>query len=397
MKSNAPLLTCLTAAAVVAAAADVRAAGRLLPGPVPQLPQAGGQAPGNQSPGNQSPGNQSPGNLGPGRQQPLVPPEPEYRDPLDPIWTRHDSGQQFQGFPTFPSRLLGYGKYPGQAAPGALGDLLRQPSLPPALPTPPGWPAWVRARNEKPLPFAPDVALLIRHGDRVWFQDAGEPAAVPLYFHDKFRALAAGAVVEVRHEGDFELLLHESTRIVASGPTRLQLVEMTPELVQVQVSSLTRLDLSAGGRAHNILLPDGSELRIAAAAAAEAIDGPVVVQMLRADEPGCYGGRATLANRGKRAVLWHTSHGDVQLQRDERATLFLSPPATTIALPLTAEGLQMVPDGQGACGGRSPAGGEVRWCGAAFVVPAGGTLRFDSLLGDAFRPAAAATPAAATP
>lgn len=390
-----PNLTLALAVAVATTAANALPASLVPPCLAGQLPQAGGQGAGTPGAGSQGPGG-SAERLGPGMQQPLVPPEAEYRDPLDPVWMRHDTGQQFQGFPTFPSRLFGYGTYPGQTAPGGLGDLRRPPMLPPALSSPPGWPVWVRTRSEKPLPYAPEVGLLIRHGDRVWYQDAGEPAAVPLYHFDKFRALAAGAVVEVRHEGNFELLLHESTRLVAAGPTRLRLVELTPELVRLEVLALTRLDVSADGRAHVITLPDGSELRLAATGADEAAEGPAVVQLLRADEPACYGGRATLANRGNRALLWHTAHGDVRLDRDHRTTLFLTPPPATIALPLAAEGIQMTPDGQGAAGGRSPGGGEVRWCGAAFVVPAGGTLRFDSLLGDAFRRAAAAPAAAAS-
>jgi len=311
---------------------------------------------------------------------------PEQRDPFDPTWTSVPR-PRFEGFPVFPSRLSGYGNYPvpgGQPGAQAGGQLpLPFPLLPLAAPEPAGWPAWARLRSREPLPYAVDLALLVRHSDRVWWRAAVGDAFVPLYFHDKLRTLQAGGEVQVRQAGEFELLLHASTRFVAQGPTDVQLGALTATAVELDVRRFTRLRVQASGRDHVLRLPDGSQLQFGAAAEPGASEGPVLVLLQRADEPSRYGGRATLFNAGARSVRWQHAFGVCHLQPGERVTLFLRPPATTIAAPLRDDGGQMIRDGA-AVRFEGAEGASLSWCGARFQVGGGRSLRLDPLQGDPF-------------
>ncbi|MGB3965727.1 MAG: hypothetical protein WBO45_03285, partial [Planctomycetota bacterium] len=262
--------------------------------PRPGLPQLPGQQPGATTTG----------------QTPATVPPP--REPLNSVWVQPAQPLRFQGFPVFPSRLQGLGLYPNAANPGQPGaarppaDLLRLPPSAEAE-SDPGWPAWARTAGREPLPYAPELALLVRHGDRVWYSTEKEEPFVPLFFHDKLRTLRSGAVVEVRQAGEFELLLHSSSRLFCRGPTRVELLELGPSVVQlaIPVHSHWRLTASttsaapadpaaallgaltgaapaaaASSRAHTLALPDGSTLRFGHD---DATRGPVDLICERAD------------------------------------------------------------------------------------------------------------------
>jgi hypothetical protein len=159
------------------------------PAPMPTLPGAQQGQQGQQG----QPGN---GRQGTAEQQgPVIDPRP--RDPIDPTWTRLQQARQFQGFPVFPTRLSGYGAYPSSGTPPS-GFV---PVLPPAGPEVADWPGWLRLRGREALPYSPEVALLVRHTDRVWWRRDPEAAFVPLFFHDKIGALRAGSEVQVRQAG----------------------------------------------------------------------------------------------------------------------------------------------------------------------------------------------------
>lgn len=355
-----------------AAAAQVNPGTRGTP---PQLPQ---------QPAGQQP--QQPGAPAAGLPVPPPPEQPQPgttlvrpQDPWNPIWVVPRPLPRFSGFPVVPSRLGGYGQYPQAAGrAGALGDV--PVPLPPATGEDPGWPGWVRTAAKQPLPFSPGLALLVRHADRVWSRSSADEPFVPRYFHDKLATLAAGAEVEVRHVGEFELLLHDSSRLLARGPTRLRLVALSPEAVQLELPELTWMRLGASARAHTITLPDGSRLEFGAPADATA--GPADVIVARTDEPGWLGGRATLTNVGTREVTWHHAFGAATLPPGHRVTFFLQPPAaphpaalqTTTAVEPAGDGVRC----------RAATDGVVRWSGARFVLPAGALLQFDPLLGAPF-------------
>lgn len=321
-------------------------------------------------------------------------------DPANSVWTLPRPPGAFTGWPAFPAQLGGYGSYPAAAPDPATGVDAPVPSalLPflfggaDAPARKPGWPGWSSLAGRGALPFAPDVGLLVRHSDRVWLRaDAAEPF-VPLPFHDKLRSVRAGAAVEVRQVGEFEVLLHDSTRLFGRGPTLLQIEELTPTSVRLDLRALTWLRLGAVGRAHAIVLPEGSTLHVAAAASGEGASawqpspspvtwpqrGVADLLLQRADEPESCRGRATLTNLGAVAVVWRHAGGETAVEPGHRVAFFLEPPGPRIGGNLELVGC--AEERQGArivC--RSAGGGTAAWSGARFTVPAGGSVVFEPL------------------
>jgi len=263
----------------------------------------------------------------------------------------------------------------------------------PAEPEPAGWPRWARLKDKEPLPYAENLALLVRHGDRVWWRGIDDDAFVPLYFYDKFVTLGVGAQVEVRQSGEFELLLHNSTRIVSQGPVALRLAAMDQTTVNVEVQMLTRLRVRVSQRDHTLVLPDGSKIRITSPAATAEETGPAFLILVRGDEPGWLGGRASIFNAGQRPVLYESTLGEWTLEPGQRATFFLQPPPHPISANVVAEGITLEADGR-ALRGTAAGPAHVAWCGARFQLEANTSVRFDPLQGQPF---AAPTGAASMP
>ncbi len=337
------------------------------------------------------------------------------QDPLNltPVWVNSSPPNTFRGFPVFPSALQGYGAYPaapgslGAGAPGAgnnLGALFggnrvgppllqllpRRPPLPPAEPEN-GWPGWARLRERNPLPYAPDLALLVRHSERVWWREASDEPHVPMAFYDKLRTLKAGADVEVRQAGDFELMLHDGSHVVSRGPSAMAIDKLGNDEVVLRFARLTKLRLFGHERAQKVVLPDGSML-LWGAATPELQGEPVDVHVDRqTSEPGWLGGRATITNYGVREVVFRHAFGEQTLHSGERLTFFLAAPTSDVGAALVTRDLDVQRAvGTATCkAGALP--GEVRWSGASFTVPAGRSLRLEALQGDPF--AATATPA----
>ncbi len=319
------------------------------------------------------------------------------RDPLDPVWQRPTPPPPFRGFPVFPSRLQGlYPTAPGTGAAGGVtplapglfpfGRLGVEPL--PADDEPAGWPAWARTRDRAPLPFAPDLALLVRNSDRVWFTTGGDEPFVPLFFHDKLRTLSVGGEVQVRQSGEFELLLHSSTRLQARGPNHVRLVALAEDAVEVECRQLTYLRVQASTRRHRVSLPDGSRLEFQAT-----IEEPMRCDLVlqRADEPAWLGGRATITNFGDNTVDWVHCAGVSKVEPGQQVTFFLQPPTGFVAAPLAATAVSTEKSGEVVLCRAEGAPGNVTWCGARFEVPAGASVRLDPQQG-ALLPLMAAAP-----
>lgn len=334
------------------------------------------------------------------RTNPMRPPPASSRmlEALTPVWVDLPTGQPFQGFPVFPQGLTGYGAYP---RPGGFPDMARLKELQqavrrgemkgeitvgplvPAEPEPPGWPRWARLKGKEPLPYAENLALLVRHSDRVWWHSVDDDAFVPLYFHDKFASLGVGAQVEVRQAGEFELLLHNSTRIVSQGPASLRLAAMDQNTVNVELQSFTKVRLRVSQRDNTFVLPDGSKIRITPPGTTAETSGPAFLILLRADEPGWLGGRATIFNAGERPVLYESALGEWTLEPGQRTTVFLQPPTHMIPASVVAEGITLQADGR-TLRGTAAGDAHVSWCGARFAVEAGTPVRLDPMQGQPF-------------
>lgn len=303
-------------------------------------------------------------------------------DQLRSAWSRI-SQQPFQGFPVFPAKLSQYGSYP--LANGANGQLPFLPTLPPNEPEVANWPSWVRLRERAALPFTAEHVLLVRNADRVWWRKNANAAFVPLFFHDKIEVAGVGAEVQVRQTGEFELVLHDSGRVIALGPTELAVTASDPTKVTLDVRSFTKLRVYGNRREHAFRLPNGSTLTLPAAAEDTELPGSTLVLLDRAEEPGWFGGRATVFNAGPRDVTIADALATTTLAPGHRLTIFLRQPGNPIPAALDAGDATAKRDGA-AITLQDADGGAVSWCGARFTLGAGGTVRFDPMLGSPFDP-----------
>lgn len=319
-------------------------------------------------------------------------------DEFTSIWSA-PSTPEWTGFPAFPARLQGYGNYPIPVDPNDPTGTGLVPPLPAAEPEPNGWPSWVRLRARKPLPFSPEVGLLIAQSGRAWSRPSADEPFVPSLMHDEFASLPAGAGVELRTRGALEVLLHQSSRLEARGRTRFDVVALDEQRVTLAVHELTFLRLRAKARAHTLQLPDGSALEFTPSASNDALVGgmgglaalfggaslpvsarPAYVEIARADEPSYYGGRATITNYGGDPLVWRHALGEAKIEPGQRVTLFLSAPVSPTADGLAPGDARVERDGAAAtC--RAVSDTEVRWCGARLAVPEGGTVQLRSLGG----------------
>lgn len=341
------------------------------------------------------------------------------------IWSK-PVAPKFEGFPAFSPGISGYGNYPLPVDPSATG---LQPALgantplalplAPAMPEPVGWPTWIRTQAKRPLPFAPDVGLLVSESGRVWHRDSNSDPFVPLFSHDQFASLPAGGEVEMRRSGAFEMLFHQSTRVQTRGATTVRAIALDEESVHLEFSTVTWLRIEATRREHRIGLPDGSTLVFAAieipalgdgvgpgltpspgtgAASnplAQALFGiaapidiprPPRIEIRRADEPGYYGGRATITNLGGADVTWHHAFGTTTIQPSQRVTFFLTRPTSNAPAGLDKGDSRIDGEGRTAADASvitctATRDTEVRWCGASVNVPSGAKVTLDALGG----------------
>jgi hypothetical protein len=402
VNANVRLLRAVTAAAAFAGVATAQIPRPMPGGYQPYTSTSQGQA--GMAPSAQGQGSQPQGAIAP--QQPFVPgtQSPGASNPFLDRWNQQRPLQATRGFPIFPSQFSALGGYATTPDLATSPTASMFPAPAPAVDDPMGWPAWARLKTKEPLPFAPDAALLIRHAERVWFQSEAAEPLVPLAFHDKLRGLKSGASVQVRSIGEFELLLHNTSRLIARGPTRLHLDELAADKVTLRVPTVSWLRIATTGRAHAIALPGGGTLGIAAPAPSlvpsflpapvpmsAPLPGVTDVVIDRLYEPGWLGGRATLTNLGSTTVTWRHHAGDVEIAPGQRMVFFVSEPDSPLPAELALGAAARVDDGAAVvC--RATQDTVVGWSGAAFPVPKGASVRFEPQSG---RPFAAAPAKAA--
>ncbi len=292
----------------------------------------------------------------------------------------------FTGFPTFPS-----GVSPSAAfqPPPNWNTAPTVKSMPPSqVPAAPDWPTWLRVREQRTLPYEPSVAVLVRQQDRVWFRAPDEQAFVPLYFFDKIREIRSGTEIQVRQSGEFGMLLHGGSRLVALGAVDLRVAELTDTLVAVELRSFTELRLRCIEREHRFTLPDGSVLVVPPQAAdASGVD----LQLQRIDVPEPSMGRATVTHESGRAVSLVLPHGTVELVQGTRSTVFFAASPGFVQTAMASQGVAEERSGTARRFRAGAAGGVVRFSGSSFQLPGGATLVVDPLLGDFDRPVDPAT------
>lgn len=319
-------------------------------------------------------------------------------DEFSSIWSS-PSPPQWSGFPAFPARLQGYGNYPLPVDPNDPTGVGLAPPLPAAEPEPSGWPSWVRLRARKPLPFAVDTGLLIAQAGRVWSRRARDEAFLPSLPHDDFASLPEGAEVQLRSKGALEVLLYESSRLEARGLTSLRVQSLNEQQVSLALDELSWVRLRASARRHSLSLPDGSVLEFQPTGGSDASAGglgalmalfggavlpvtarPAHVEIVRADEPSSYGGRASMTNYGGEPVTWRHAFGETQIGPGQRVYFFLTPPTAPGPAGLAPGDARVRQDGAAAtC--RAVTDTDVQWCGARISVPAGGVVKFRSFAG----------------
>ena len=378
-------------------------------------PQGTGTTPPNQ-PGTQRPGTPKPGIAFPGRQNAASAPgnlpgqflngqgvqggQQGSPDEFSSIWSV-PSAPKFSGFPMFPAQLPGYGNYPLPINPATGGSPEgtndNNPFFLPmaaAEPEPPGWPAWIRTQAKKPLPFAIDLGLLIMQDGRIWHRDHESDPFEPLLVYNKFASLPSGAEVETRGAASFEVLLHTSARVQARGLTALKVINLDENAVHIEFSKLSWLRISATNRSNRFTLPDGSMIELKAAPAPSlglgslfgGLGAPVSmpsapsIEIRRIDEPGWYGGRATMTNFGGSDIIWTHAFGQTTIKPGHRVMLFLTPPTTPTSAGLQTGGTRVQRQEESVtC--ISDTVTEVKWCGAKIQMPRGSRVTFDSLGG----------------
>lgn len=315
---------------------------------------------------------------------------------LFPTWTRPEA---FQGFPVFPPSLGSYMTYPTgpggtMQLPDAGGQL-----PPPEPPLAPDWPSWIKSKRPGSLPYEPTVAVVVRQADRVWWRpDADEPF-VPLYHYDNARALSAGSELEVRHSGEFLLLMHGGTRVSSFGSAKVGIQAMSETDAALILSDFTWVQVRASARALRLALPDGSDVVIDEPKPVEQGGtgiGDAGVRIERRVEPGRYSGRATIFNFGSRMIRWVHPLGVVPLQPGCRVTMFLDSCEGAIEEPLMETNVAALADG-GKRVWQAQEDGKVTWSGARFELPRGAQLVLDPILGDPFGKRAVVAPVGGAP
>ncbi|MHC5065092.1 MAG: hypothetical protein ACYTG5_14090 [Planctomycetota bacterium] len=280
----------------------------------------------------------------------------------------------FQGFPNYPPSWPGFGGYPmGEGMPMPYDGIERTPSLPRSLPPrPDDWPSWFsRSARAGEGAFLPDMALLVRSSDRVWFKAHDEVVFVPLTFYDKGRVLRVGAEVEVRHKGDYELHFHGGAYLRSRGPCRVEVQSLTANGNELKIDNYYEAWLVTRLLPLRASLPNGAVVEVQGNS------------MLRLQQEN---GIGILTHTGEGSVTYQSEVGAVDIPHAHRVRFFLKPktsPLMSLSLQLDS-GLRTERDGRVLTVNGGESGGTLIWGGIRISLQPGQVLRLDPLAGGGF-------------
>ncbi|MEE9127109.1 MAG: hypothetical protein V3U11_08210 [Planctomycetota bacterium] len=165
----------------------------------------------------------------------------------------------YQGLPTYPENVPGYGAYPGVQPTDQHAK--RTAPLRPPKSREDRWPSWIEGGiGPKASKSTPTQAVLVQTSDRVWVVDPGAEAYVPLQFFDKFRFLETGSRVLVRGRGALEIYCHDGSTIRSRGPVEFAVARMNREVFDLRLDVVKQFWLRARERSVLLTLPDGTVL-----------------------------------------------------------------------------------------------------------------------------------------
>lgn len=273
---------------------------------------------------------------------------------------------RYDGLPTYPSNVPGYGGYPGAGdktgtglGPGGLGVLGLRPT------NKDRWPSWIEggtgAGDQK---VRSNQAVLIRLTDRVWLRPSGERAFIPLAFYDRFRFMEPGSQVEVRGKGEFQLVLHDGGSLRSRGPCSLQIAGLNDESADLQLANVQNVLLTAKLRPLRVRLPDGTQL--------EFVSGGVHLERR--------GDSIRVSNAGSSPIRYNGSLGSGEILGPKFIRIWVAPPR----IPPLSDALQLTGRVSQSKSGpvttiRGGDQGRVTWSGASFVLGEGATLQLQPL------------------
>ena len=273
----------------------------------------------------------------------------------------------YEGLPTYPDNVPGYGGYPGAAGTPTESDpAYRMPGVK-ARTDDDRWPSWIEdGKGGGVMRATADRGIVVRATDRVWFKDPEEEAFIPLVFYDRFRYLETGARIEVRGKGEFQMVLDGGANVRSSGPCGLLVTAMNEQEMALSVNAATNLWLRARVRPFRVLMPDGTELTFADT-------------LVRIEHVGDW---IRIGNLGKHPIEFSGTAGQGKLEGPTFIHLWDNAPSSRPhGHELEFQGdvaLQHSGDVTTVRGGKD---GSVTWSGAKFRVATGSTLTLKPLAG----------------
>jgi len=277
-----------------------------------------------------------------------------YRTGLQQLFPR------YEGLPTYPGNVPGYGGYPGVVGqPGAVG--LGSPGIKSADKD--SWPSWITPGN-KPRVVKSTQVVVVRLTDRVWMRKAGERAFVPMAYYDRFRFLETGSQVEVRGKGEYQLVMHDGAGMRSRGPCSLQINSLDESVMDLQITTVNSIWLTAKLRPVRVLLPDGTRLELSASAVHIERRGDLI----------------RVSNAGSAPIRFAGLCGSGEIRGPRYINVWTEPSkASPLSGSLQLTGRVTQSKAGGVTTLRGGADGQVTWSGARFKLGDGASLKIQPL------------------